>query len=90
MKETYCISRPPEISCNGNLVVNKNSRELLSVLGFCNSETEAEQEARKAETQVRKAIEVLSSTCDDDDHMYRTLIQFPTGWDEIDLRFGVM
>lgn len=84
MKDTYRIPRQPGIACNGDLVVSQSSGELLSVLGFCNSEMQAEQEALEAETQALSAIESPSSKSDDDDHMYHTLIHFRTRGGEVD------
>jgi hypothetical protein len=85
MKETYRIPSPPEISCNGNLVDSGNSEEILSVLGFCASETKAAQEAPDVEPLGLDAIESTFLGSYDDDHVYQTNCPFPTGWRELDL-----
>jgi hypothetical protein len=86
MKETYRIPRPPEISCNGNLVDSGNSKEILSVLGFCTSETQAAQEAPEVEPLGLDAIESTFLGSYDDDHIYQTISPVPAKWRELYLR----
>ncbi|MGO9569087.1 MAG: hypothetical protein ACLP5H_16245 [Desulfomonilaceae bacterium] len=71
MKETYGVPRLPETGRYGNLVDSGNSEELMSVLGFCTSETPAAQTGRQGETRGIHAIKTSYSKSDDDVQVYQ-------------------
>jgi hypothetical protein len=86
MKETYRIPRPPQIAGNGNLVISKDSEELLSVLGFCTPETLAAPATKKRKIRELHAIETTCSRADDDHRVCQKSHPFHTGWEEVELK----
>jgi len=88
MKETYRVPRPPEIARNGNLVESRNSKELLSVLGFCAPEASAAQEPRQGESRDLHAIKTRCTGSDGVDKVCRSDISFHTGTEELELVVG--
>jgi len=88
MKETYRVPRPPEIARNGNLIESHNSKELLSVLGFCAPEASAAQEPRQGESRGLYAIKPRCTSSDGDDHACRRDIPFHTGTEELEVAVG--
>jgi hypothetical protein len=71
MKETYSVPRTPRIIANASLPNLTNSDELLTVMGFSETEMPVARDAGEGETQALESGKSLFSMSDDDEQVFQ-------------------
>jgi hypothetical protein len=72
MKKTYRVPRTPRIPASASLPILTNSDEILTVMGFSETEMPVARDAREEETQSFESGKSPFTASDDDDQLFQT------------------